>query len=175
MSSASTSRDQVLDHFELVRHLGAAEHRDERPLRMLETWPRYSHLRRHQQPGGRFLDVMHDAFGRRVRAVRRAERVVDVDVRQLGELLREAASFFSSSGWKRRFSSSTTCCPCRRGRSPPSPARRCSRQRTRPAVRAAPTAAPRPASASTPDSACPSAARDATRGSTRGAVLERVA
>ena len=49
------------------------------------------------------------AFDRRVRAVRRAERVVDVARRRAPRApSRTPASFFSSSGWKRRFSSSTT-------------------------------------------------------------------
>ena len=47
---------------------------------MLEDLPQVLDLRRHQQPGGRLLDVADDPFGRGVRAMRRAERVVDVDV-----------------------------------------------------------------------------------------------
>ena len=78
--------DQVLDHFELVGDLGAAEHGDERALRALEHPAEILDLLAHQQPGRRFLDVMDDAFGRGMGAVRRAERVVDVDVGQRGEL-----------------------------------------------------------------------------------------
>ena len=36
MSSASTRGHEVLDHLELVGHLRAAEHRDERPIRVLQ-------------------------------------------------------------------------------------------------------------------------------------------
>ena len=83
------ARDQVLDDLELVRHLRAAEDRDERPVGMLEHAAEVLDFRRHQQPGGRLLDVMDDALGRRVRAMRRAEGVVDVDVGERRELARE--------------------------------------------------------------------------------------
>ncbi len=43
----------------------------------------------HQQARRGFLHVPDDAFRRRVRPMRRSERVVDVDVREIGELLRE--------------------------------------------------------------------------------------
>ena len=62
----------------------------------------------HQQAGGRARQVMRDPLDRRVRPVRRAERVVHVEIGERGERRRERGSFFSSSGWKRRFSSSTT-------------------------------------------------------------------
>ena len=46
-------------------------------------------LGRHQESGGGLRDVVDDAFRRRVRAMRRSERVVHVDVRKLGQRLRE--------------------------------------------------------------------------------------
>ena len=58
---------------------------------MLEDLAEVLHLRRHEQPRGRLLHVMHDAFGRGVGPVRGAERVVDVDIRERGKRLREAA------------------------------------------------------------------------------------
>ncbi len=45
------SRDQVLNHFQLVGHLGAAEDRDEWTVRMLEHSPQVFDFRRHQQAG----------------------------------------------------------------------------------------------------------------------------
>ena len=81
--------DQVLDDLELVGDLGAAEHGDERTLRMLEHPAEILDLLAHQQAGCRFLHVTHDALGRGVRAVRRPEGVVHVDVGELRQLLRE--------------------------------------------------------------------------------------
>ena len=53
---------------------------------MFEHFAEMLDLRRHQQTGRRVLDELDDPFGRRVRAMRRAERVVDVDVGEFGEL-----------------------------------------------------------------------------------------
>ena len=81
--------EQVLDDLELVRDLGAAEDRDERPFGALERLAEVVDLGRHQEAGGRLLDVVDDALGRGVRAVRRSERVVDVDVGERRQLRRE--------------------------------------------------------------------------------------
>ena len=153
MSSASTRGTQVLDHFELVRHLGAAEDGDERPVRLLQHPAEILDLLRHQQAGGRLLRVMDDALGRRVRAVRRAEGVVDVDVGERRELPREAAVVLLLFGVEAQVLEQHHAAglglldrPCaRRPRSSP--------RRTRPAGRAAPTAARPPAAARTPGSA----------------------
>ena len=48
----------------------------------LERLAQILDLGRHQEPGRRLVDVMDDAFGGGVRAVRRSERVVDVHVGQ---------------------------------------------------------------------------------------------
>ena len=73
---------QVLDDFELVGDLGAAENRDERPVRRPERLAEILDFVGHQEPRRRLVDVVHDAFGRGVRAMRGAERVVHVDVRE---------------------------------------------------------------------------------------------
>ena len=162
MSERVHARDQVLDHLELVRHLGAAEDRDERPLGMLEHPAQVLDFLRHQQAGRSLADVMDDALGRRVRAMRGPERVVDVDVGERGKLLARTPGRSSlPRAWKRRFSSRMT---------PPVPAFAIAcaagspmqSRRTRQAGRGAPTAATRPAGASTRDSVCPSAGRGAT-------------
>ena len=84
------TRDQVLDHLELVRHLRAAKNRDERPLGILEHLPEVLDFLRHQEAGRSLRDVMDDALGRRMRAMRGPERIVDVDVGERGERFREA-------------------------------------------------------------------------------------
>ena len=87
--SASTLREQVLDHLELVGDLRAAEDRDERPVGIVKRLAEVLDLGGHQEPGGRLAHVMDDALGRRVRAMRGAERVVDVDVAERRECRRE--------------------------------------------------------------------------------------
>ena len=47
--------EQILDHLDLVGDLGAAEDRDERPLRRLERVAEILQLLLHQQPGGGLL------------------------------------------------------------------------------------------------------------------------
>ena len=83
-------RDQVLDHLELVGYLGPAEDRDEGAIRMLEHAPEVLDFLAHQQAGRGLLHVMDDAFGRGVGTVSRSERVVHVNIRKRGELLRKA-------------------------------------------------------------------------------------
>ena len=53
MSSASTLAEEVLDDLDLVRHLRAAEHRHERPLRARRAPPRYFSSSSIRKPGGR--------------------------------------------------------------------------------------------------------------------------
>jgi hypothetical protein len=77
-----------LEHADLVRHLGAADHGHERPLRVLEDAGQRRHLAL-QQPPRRAGQQVGDRLGGGVRAVRRAERVVDVDVGQRGVPLRQ--------------------------------------------------------------------------------------
>ena len=82
--------EEVLDHLELVRDLGAADDRHERAIRVVQRLAEVGDLGGHQQAGRGHRHVRDDALGRGVGAVRRAERVVDVDVDALGELLGEA-------------------------------------------------------------------------------------
>ena len=73
------------------------------------AWPRYCSSCSISRPAAGRSTMMRDAFDRRVRAMRGAERVVDVARRPATPApSRTPASFFSSSGWKRRFSSRTT-------------------------------------------------------------------
>ncbi len=76
--------EEAVDHADLVGHLRAAEHRDERARRVLEDLAERLDLAL-EQPAGGAREQVRDALGARVRAVRGAERVVDVDVGELGE------------------------------------------------------------------------------------------
>ena len=132
---------------------------------MLEHAAEVLDLLRHQQPGRRFADVMDDALGGRVGAVSGAERIVDVDVGERGELLRErgVVLFFF-----RRGSAGSRAGRRRLGRAFATALAAASpiavRRRTSPAGRGAPPAVPRPGEASTPGSVSPSAVRGATPG-----------
>jgi len=81
--------EHVLDDVDLVRHFRAAEDDDERPLRRLERVAEIAELLFHQESRGRAPEVAGDRVDRRVRAVRRAERVVHVLVGQRRQLLGE--------------------------------------------------------------------------------------
>ena len=81
--------DKVLNHVELVRHLRAPENRHERAVGRREHAAQVFELLFHQEPGGGFRHEMRDALDRRVGAMGRAERVVDVQLGQGGQLLRE--------------------------------------------------------------------------------------
>ena len=60
----------------------AAEHDDERMIGVLDDPLQRRDLALEQKACGRLVDVFRHASGRRVRAMRRAERVVDVDIRE---------------------------------------------------------------------------------------------
>ena len=62
------------------------------------AWPRYLSSCSISRPAAALATMMRDALDRRVRAVRRTERVVHVEIGQRGERRREPGSFFSSSG-----------------------------------------------------------------------------
>ena len=81
--------EQVLDHLDLVRHLGAAEDRDERALGRFERVPEILQFLFHQQPGRRARQRLRDRFNRRVRPMRRAKRIVHVQIGERGEGRRE--------------------------------------------------------------------------------------
>ena len=78
-SSASITPSLSLD-------LGAAEHRDERSLRLVEQAARAPRPRGRAAARRRAGSDARRADDRRVRAVRRAERLVHVDVGELGEV-----------------------------------------------------------------------------------------
>jgi hypothetical protein len=88
--------EQVLDDFEFVRHLGAAENGDKRAIRIVERLAEIFHFVGHEKAGDRIRHVMHDAFGGRMRAMRRAERVVHIHIAERRELLgkRRIVGFF---------------------------------------------------------------------------------
>ena len=76
---------EVLEHGELVVDLGAARDQDERSLDLAEQAAEVLELGEQQQPrvGGQ---EVRDRLGRAVRAMRRAERVVDVEIVAVREL-----------------------------------------------------------------------------------------
>ena len=79
MTRMSTLVEEVLEDLDLVADLGAADDRRERLLGVLEELREDLDLALHQEARvGR--QELRDADGRGVRAVGRAERVVDVDV-----------------------------------------------------------------------------------------------
>ena len=88
MTSVSTLVDQVAEQVELGRDLGAADDGDHRPLSALPSaFVQRLQLGLHGAAGiGR--QQVAEAFGRGMRAVRGGEGVVDVDVAELGQLLR---------------------------------------------------------------------------------------
>ncbi len=99
---------QVLDHGDLVADLGAAQDGDVRMLRILGRLAQVLQLLFHQEAGDR-RQVSRHALGAGMRAVGRAEGVVDVDLAQGRPAgLAKSGSFFSSSLWKRTFSSIRT-------------------------------------------------------------------
>ena len=81
--------EHVLDDLDLVGHLRAPEHRNERALRRFERVTEVLQLLFHQQARGAAPHLLDDALHRRVRPVRGPERVIHVEVRQRRELRRE--------------------------------------------------------------------------------------
>ena len=71
---------ELLNQRELVRYLGAAEDREERPLGVLEQPPELGQLAFHQQARGGRLEEARDRVDRRLRPMRRREGVVDIAV-----------------------------------------------------------------------------------------------
>ena len=80
---------QVRDHFDLVGNLGAAEDRHTGPRRVPGRHGEVLQLLLHEQSGGGLRHVSNHAHGGGVRAMRRAERVVHIDVAQRGQLFRK--------------------------------------------------------------------------------------
>ena len=107
--TVSARSEERLEHADLVRHLRAADDRDERPLRVLEDAVERLDLALQQPPGGGRQQV-RDGLGGGVRAVRGAERVVDVDVgepaRSASPAPRRSSSRPRRSGRSRRITTS---------------------------------------------------------------------
>jgi hypothetical protein len=82
--------EQRRQHVDLAADLGAAQDGDERMLRVLERGAQVVELGFHQETGDGGLHVVRHALGGRVRAMRRAERVVHVALAQSGQCLRES-------------------------------------------------------------------------------------
>ena len=80
---------EVLDHFDLVGDLGAAQNRHAWPRRIARRHAEILQFLLHQQSGGVHGHELDHAFGGGVRAMRGAEGVVDVDVAQRGEFFGE--------------------------------------------------------------------------------------
>ena len=81
--------EEAVDHADLVGHLGPAQHRDEGTAGRLEQALESVDLALEQPPGRVLGHEVGDALGRGVRAVGRAESVVDVHVGQVGQAVRE--------------------------------------------------------------------------------------
>ena len=117
--------EQVLEHADLVGHLGAADDGDEGALDVAEQLAEELHLALHQQAHALVGDELGDAHRRGVGPVRGAERIVDVDVRVAGQrrarrprrwLLRPARSAGSRAA--RRCRRAGRRPPCARRRRP---------------------------------------------------------
>ena len=72
---------QILDHADLVAHLGAAQDRHERLFRMLQGLAQVFEFLFHEQAGCGFLHEFRDAHGGSVGAVRGPEGVIHVVIR----------------------------------------------------------------------------------------------
>ncbi len=83
------ARRQRLEDTDLVGDLRAADHRDIRTLDLAEQLGQELDLLQHEEPGALVGDVLQHADRRRMRPMRRAERVVHVDVRVRREGARE--------------------------------------------------------------------------------------
>jgi hypothetical protein len=86
---------------ELVVHLGPARHERERALGPVEESAQVLELVEQQQPGVRGQE-MGDGLGRRVRAMSRAERIVDVEIRVVRELPGESGVIRRLAGMEAR-------------------------------------------------------------------------
>ena len=137
-SSASITPSLSLD-------LRAAEHRDERVRRAVEQARQHFDLAV-QQPAARVREQPRRADDRRVRPVRRAERLVHVEVAEPStSVVHECRVVLRLPGSKRRFSSSTTSPRLDGATTASAPGRRPSGASGTSARRAARTGAPRPA------------------------------
>ena len=81
--------EQPIDYLDLVAHLGAAEDDHKGPRRILQFVVQISQFLFHEEASDRGADVMRDALGRGVSAMRGTEGIVHVDVAELRERLRK--------------------------------------------------------------------------------------
>ena len=75
---------EARDDADLVGHLGSAEDRHQRLLGLLHDRAQHAHLGLHQPPGSA-RETMRDPFGAGVSAVRSPERIVDIEIGELGQ------------------------------------------------------------------------------------------
>ena len=80
----------VTDDIDLVGHLGAANDCHERPIGSTQGETKKGELLLHQEPRAGRREVLHHARDRRMRPVRHAKRIVDVNVSQRSQFLGEA-------------------------------------------------------------------------------------
>jgi hypothetical protein len=113
---------QLLDDVDLPRDLGAPSTATNGRFGFSSARPRYSSLLLHEQSGHGGLRHAATPSVRRVRPMRRAERVVHVQVAELASARDKRSSFVSSPPRKRVFSRSKHL-PL--GRASPSSPRRC--------------------------------------------------
>ena len=134
---AIDAAEHALDHLDLVGDLGAADDRDERTFGIAERHAEIAQLFLHQQTGARGLDVRHHARDRCVSAMRRAKRIVNVDVGELGKRLRKRRIvLFFLSVKAQVLEERRPWSPSAPRRSRTSPVRRCNRRQTPPSASA---------------------------------------
>ena len=85
---------QVLEQFHLVGNFCASHDGRVRPRRVLHGFREVIDFALHQEPCQGRRKVLGDAHGRSVRAVRGAERVIDVQIGERGEPARESLLIF---------------------------------------------------------------------------------
>ena len=104
-------RQQRLDEVDLAGDLGAAEHGDERPPRLVERLAQVLELLLHEEAHHRRLEHAGHALGAGVRPVRRPEGIVHVDVAQRGRTAPPAAGRSLPRPGKNRVFSMTATPP----------------------------------------------------------------
>lgn len=91
--------EQIVDDADLIGHLRAAEDGHKRALRILERLAHDGQLLLDQQSGIRG-QIRRNTGGGSVRAVHRAERIGDIDLRHGGKLLGKFGVIFLLAGIK---------------------------------------------------------------------------
>ena len=136
MISLSTLASRFVEHRDLGRDLGAADHRRGRPLRLVERGAQRVDLFHHQRSGiGR--QQVRDALGRGVRAMGAGEGIADEHVAERGQLLGEGRIVLLLALVEAQVFQHRDARPAAWRRRPSPPPRRCNRRRRRPACRAA--------------------------------------